>query len=438
MPGLSDKQSIEQVDVKGKRVLVRVDFNVPIKEGKIKDTNRIDEALPTIKYALDHGAKVVVLMSHLGRPDGQANKKYSMEPLVPYLSKVLKKEVKFVKDCVGAEAEAAVSGAKQGDVVLLENLRFHLEEEGKGKGADGKKVKADKEAVKKFREQLTRLGDVYINDAFGTAHRAHSSMVGVQLPVRASGFLLHKELKAFASVVESPARPYVAIMGGAKVADKIQLISNLLEKVDEMIIGGGMAFTFKAVNDKMNIGASLFDEKGAKLVPELMKKAHERGVKLHFPSDFRIGEKFDKNTKVEVVSDKDGVKEGWMGLDIGPKSALRFAQVIWRAKTVVLNGPMGVFEFPAFATGTIQVLQAMASVTQLKGATTIVGGGDSASAAKEFGVSGLVTHVSTGGGASLELLEGKELPGVKALSSKGGSSEGGSSSSGDSKIKSKL
>ena len=295
MKGLSDKQSIDQIDVKGKRVLIRVDFNVPIKDGEIKDTNRIDEALPTIRYALDHGAKCVVLMSHLGRPDGQPNKKYSMEPLVPYLSKVLKKEVKFVKDCVGDEAEKAVAGAKEGDVILLENLRFHVEEEGKGKDKEGKKVKADKEAVKKFREQLTKLGDVYVNDAFGTAHRAHSSMVGVQLPVRASGFLLHKELKAFASVVDSPARPYVAIMGGAKVADKIQLISNLLEKVDEMIIGGGMAFTFKHVNDKMNIGASLFDKKGAELVPDLIKKAAERGVKLHFPTDFRIGEKYESH-----------------------------------------------------------------------------------------------------------------------------------------------
>ena len=297
MSKLSEKLSIDSVDLKGKRVLIRVDFNVPIKEGKIKDTNRIDEALPTIRHALDQGAKVVVLMSHLGRPDGQPNKKYSLEPLVPYLSKVLKRDVSFVKDCVGKEAEEAVKGAKEGAVVLLENLRFHVEEEGKGKDKEGKKVKADKEKVKVFREELTRLGDVYINDAFGTAHRAHSSMVGVQLPVRASGYLLKKELQAFSKVVEEPARPYIAIMGGAKVADKIQLISNLLDKVDEMIIGGGMAFTFKQVASQMPIGTSIFDKEGAKIVPELLAKAKAKNVKLHFPTDFRIGEKFDKNTK---------------------------------------------------------------------------------------------------------------------------------------------
>jgi phosphoglycerate kinase len=448
MSKLSDKLSIDDVDLRGKRVLMRVDFNVPIKDGKVKDTNRIDEALPSIRHALDNKAKAVILMSHLGRPDGRVNKKYSLEPLVSYLSQQLKQDVVFAKDCVGKEAEEAVKNVKEGGVVLLENLRFHLEEEGKGKDAEGKKVKADKEAVNKFRQQLTALGDVYINDAFGTAHRAHSSMVGVQLPVRAAGYLLKKELQAFSKVVEDPQRPYVAIMGGAKVADKIQLISNLLEKVDVMLIGGGMAFTFKHVAEKMPIGSSLFDKEGAKIVPELMAKAQQRGVKLLLPSDFRIGEKFEKNTKVEIVSDKKGIPEGWMGLDIGPQSALAFAQQIWKGRTVVMNGPMGVFEFPAFATGTIQVLQAMASVTQLKQAVTIVGGGDSASAAKDFGVTKLVTHVSTGGGASLELLEGKELPGVKALSNKGdkkggGEKEGGAGkaekqSKGGDKINSKL
>lgn len=397
---------------------MRVDFNVPLKDGQIKDSNRIDEALPTIQYALKHGAKCVVLMSHLGRPDGQPNKKYSMKPLIPYLNKVLKKDVQFVDDCVGDAAEKAVNSAKDGAVILLENLRFHLEEEGKGVDASGNKTKASKEDVEKFRKQLTSLGDVYVNDAFGTAHRAHSSMVGVNLPVKASGFLLKKELAAFAKVIESPTRPFIAILGGAKVADKIQLINSLLDKVDGMIIGGGMAYTFKKVIDQMEIGSSLFDQEGAKIVPELMQKAKAKGVEIHLPFDFKVGEKFDKDTPVTIVTDKQGIPAGKMGLDIGPKSGMHFAHILGNAKTIVFNGPMGVFEFPAFATGTIQLLQACAAATQLKGATSIIGGGDTASAAKEFGVSEFVSHISTGGGASLELLEGKQLPGVQALSAK--------------------
>lgn len=327
------------------------------------------------------------------------------------------KPVTFLSDCVGSEVEKACANPSSGSVILLENLRFHIEEEGSAK-VDGKKVKANKEDVEKFRASLTKLGDVYINDAFGTAHRAHSSMVGVKLPVRAAGFLMQKELSAFTRVLEQPQRPYCAILGGAKVSDKIQLISNLLDKVDEMIIGGGMAFTFRKVIDNMSIGKSLYDEAGSKIVKELVDKAKAKGVKLHLPVDFVIGDKFDKNAKVDVTTLKKGIPDDWMGLDAGPQTAAENAKAIFRAKTLIFNGPMGVFEFPAFSSGTSLALHDVAAITQLGGAYTIIGGGDTASAAKQFGVSSLVSHVSTGGGASLELLEGKELPGIVALSDK--------------------
>jgi len=415
---LSNKLSLEQIDVKGKRVLIRVDFNVPLKDGKVSDPLRIHEALPTIEHVLKQGARSVVLMSHLGRPDGKANKKYSLQPVVPVLEEKLGRKVTFLPECVGAEVERACAAPAEGSVILLENLRFHIEEEGSAKGADGKKVKADKAAVAAFRASLTKLGDVFINDAFGTAHRAHSSMVGVQLDTRAAGFLLRKELAAFSRVLEAPARPYLAILGGAKVKDKIQLIDNLLDKVDEMIIGGGMAFTFKKVIDGVQIGKSLFDEEGAKIVGRLVQKAKDKGVKLHLPVDWRVADKFAKDAKIDVVTEKQGVPEGWMGLDHGPLSARNAAQAIWRAKTLVFNGPMGVFEFPAFSSGTFSALQATAASTQLNGCYSIIGGGDTAAAVAQFGMAHLVSHVSTGGGASLELLEGKQLPGIVALSDK--------------------
>ena len=302
-----------------------------------------------------------------------------------------------------------------GTVFLLENLRFHLEEEGKGVDAAGAKVKASKEAVATFAASLTRLGDVYVNDAFGTAHRAHASMVGVKLPVRAAGFLMKKELDYFAKALDAPARPFLAILGGAKVADKIQLIESLLDKVDEMIIGGGMAFTFKKVAG-VAIGDSLFDEEGAKLVPEIMRKAAERNVKIHLPTDYVAADKFDKDAATRAVSDAcGGVPAGWRGLDVGPESSAAFRAAVLRAKTVVWNGPAGVFEWPAFAAGTASLATAVAEATAA-GAVTIIGGGDTATAAVQFGVEDKVSHVSTGGGASLELLEGKQLPGVVALS----------------------
>ena len=327
----------------------------------------------------------------------------------------LGRPVTFLSDCVGPAVEAACASPAPGSVILLENLRFHVEEEGKGVDAAGATVKASKDAVAAFATSLTSLGDVYVNDAFGTAHRAHASMVGVKLPIRASGFLLKKELAYFARALEAPARPYLVILGGAKVSDKIQLIENLLDKADEMIIGGGMAFTFKKVVDGVAIGDSLFDEEGGKIVADLVAKAKARNVKLHLPVDYVIADKFAADATSRVVTDAEGVPAGWRGLDIGPKSRATFREAVLRARTVVWNGPMGVFEWPAFEAGTKDVMSAVVEATA-SGATTIIGGGDTATAAANYGAEDKVSHVSTGGGASLELLEGKQLPGVVALS----------------------
>ena len=292
---LSKKLAIDNIPhlIKGKRVLMRVDFNVPIKEGKIKDTTRIVGALPSINYCLEHGAKSVVLMSHLGRPDGQRVEKHSMKPIVPALEDLLRKKVQFLEDCVGPNIEKECIGADNGKIILLENLRFHMAEEGKGV-ISGQKVKASKDEITAFRSSLTKLGELYVNDAFGTAHRAHSSMVGVNVDTRAAGFLMKKELQYFSKILESPEKPLTVVMGGAKVADKIQLIMKMLELVDEMIIGGGMAFTFNKVLTGANIGKSLFDEEGAKIVPDIMNKAKERGVKIHIPQDYVIADKFEE------------------------------------------------------------------------------------------------------------------------------------------------
>ncbi|EQL01055.1 hypothetical protein G6O67_003478 [Ophiocordyceps sinensis] len=414
---LASKLSITHVDLKGKRVLIRVDFNVPLDGKKITNNQRIVGALPTIKYALDHGAKTVVLMSHLGRPDGAPNPKYSLKPVAAELEKLLGKPVTFAPDCVGPEVEAIVNKADAGAVVLLENLRFHIEEEGSSKDKDGNKTKADKAKVDEFRKGLTALGDVYINDAFGTAHRAHSSMVGVDLAQKAAGFLMKKELDYFAKALESPQRPFLAILGGAKVSDKIQLIDNLLDKVDTLIICGGMAFTFKKVIDNMAIGASLYDEAGSKTVPKLMEKAKSKNVKVVLPVDFITADKFDKDAKTGSATDPDGIPDGWMGLDCGEKSIKLYKEAIDEAKTILWNGPAGVFEFEKFAHGTKATLDAAVEGCQ-KGKIVIIGGGDTATVAAKYGVEDKLSHVSTGGGASLELLEGKELPGVVALSSK--------------------
>jgi phosphoglycerate kinase len=408
-------KSIRDLDLAGKRVLMRVDFNVPQDKvtGAITNNQRIVAALPTVKFALEKGASVV-LMSHLGRPDGQRIAKFSLKPVAAELGKLLGKPVAFAEDCVGPVAEKAAAALVPGDVLLLENLRFHIEEEGKVKLEDGTSKKADPKAVEEFRASLSGLGDVYVNDAFGTAHRAHSSMVGVKLPVKAAGFLMEAELKAFAAVLEHPQRPLLAILGGAKIADKIPLIKNLLEKADEIIIGGGMAYTFKKVLNNMSIGDSLFDPEGAKIVGELAEKAKARGVKLIFPVDYICADKFDANANTQPADDSTGIPAGWQGLDAGPKSRELYRAAILRAKTVIWNGPSGVFEFEKFAGSTKAMAEAIAEATA-KGATTVVGGGDTATAAKKFKVDTKVSHCSTGGGASLEFLEGKVLPGVAFL-----------------------
>jgi phosphoglycerate kinase len=412
------KLSIRDLDLSGKRVLIRVDFNVPQDKatGAITNNQRIVAALPTIQFALEKGASVI-LMSHLGRPDGKAIAKFSLKPVADELSKLLGKPVTFLNDCVGAEVEAACAADKlrAGDVVLLENLRFHIEEEGKAKQEDGTSIKADPAEVERFRASLTKLGDVYVNDAFGTAHRAHSSMVGVDLPRKAAGFLMDAEISAFTAVLETPKRPLLAILGGAKIADKIPLITNLLDKANDIIIGGGMAFTFRKILDGMEIGDSLFDAEGAKIIPELAAKAKAKGVNLHLPVDFVCGDKFAPDAKVSSAT--DSIPAGIMGLDAGPQTRDLFAKVITASGTIIWNGPPGVFEFDAIAEGTKAMAAAIAAATEA-GSITVVGGGDTATAAKKFGVDKKVTHCSTGGGASLEFLEGKVLPGVAALSEK--------------------
>ncbi len=408
-------RTLRDLDFAGKRALIRVDFNVPQDKatGAITNNQRIVAALPTIEHVLGHGGSVV-LMSHLGRPNGQKVDKYTLQPVAVELEKLLGKPVKFVPDCSGPAAEEACAKLHPGDVVLLENLRFHLEEEGKAKNEDGSSVKADPAQVAAFRASLSKLGDVYINDAFGTAHRAHSSMVGIDLPQKAAGFLMEKELNAFAAVLEHPQRPLLAILGGAKIADKIPLITNLIEKADAIIIGGGMAYTFKKVIDGMEIGDSLFDPEGAKIVADLVAKAEERKVKLIFPVDFVCGDAFSPNANIQMADGASGIPVGWEGLDAGPKSIALYREAIMGAKTIIWNGPPGVFEFEKFSGASKAMAEAVAEATA-QGATTVVGGGDTATAAKKFGVADKVSHCSTGGGASLEFLEGKVLPGVAAL-----------------------
>ena len=412
-------KTIRDLDLAGKRVLMRVDFNVPQDKatGAITNTQRISAAVPSIKHALEKGASVV-LMSHLGRPDGQKVAKFSLKPVAAELSKLLGKPVTFLEDCVGPNVEAACAPGTlaPGNVVLLENLRFHIEEEGKVKLEDGSSKKADPAAVATFRTSLSKLGDVFVNDAFGTAHRGHSSIVGVALKEKAAGFLMEAELKAFSKVLENPERPLLAILGGAKIKDKIPLIKNLIEKADKIIIGGGMAYTFHKQLRGMKIGASLFDAEGATIVGELEAKAKARGVELILPIDFVAADKFDPNANTQPATLESGIPDGWEGLDAGPKSIELYKKAILSSKTIVWNGPAGVFEFDKFAVATKAMADAIAEATA-KGATTVVGGGDTATAAKKFKVADKVTHCSTGGGASLEFLEGKVLPGVAFLES---------------------
>ena len=389
------KKTVRDIDLKNKRVLVRVDFNVPQDDaGKITDDSRIVGALPTIRYLVEQQAKVV-LMSHLGRPKGEVNMKYSLAPAAERLSELLGQPVKMAKDVIGPDADQVVAGLKAGEVCLLENLRFHKEEE---------------KNAPEFAKKLASYGDIYVNDAFGTAHRAHASTEGVAhyLPA-VSGFLIEKELQFLGKALEDPERPFVAILGGAKVSDKIGVINNLLEKVDVLIIGGGMAFTFAKAQGG-EIGKSLLEADRLDYAREMIEKAKRKGVQLLLPVDTVAADAFSNDAKIEVVP-TEKIPEGYMGLDIGPKAQQAFADAIRSAKTVVWNGPMGVFEMSNFAKGTQAVAKALAE----SGATTIIGGGDSAAAVVQLGYGDKMSHISTGGGASLEYLEGLVLPGVAAL-----------------------
>jgi len=417
---MAGKMTLKDLELEGKRVLIRVDFNVPQDKAdptKITNTQRIDGAMPTIKYCLDKKAKAVILCSHLGRPDGSKVDKYSMAPVAKCLETIAEKPVKFLSDCCGPEVEAACADPEPGSIILLENLRFHVEEEGKGVDAAGNKTKAKEEDVAKFRASLGKLADVYVNDAFGTAHRAHSSMLGEGYEQRAAGFLVDKELKAFAKVLDSPKRPVLAILGGAKVSDKIQLIMNMLDKVNLMIIGGGMAYTFLKVSDGMSIGTSLFDEEGAKVVPDIMAKAKEKKVEICLPVDFVISSKFGEDGEIKTAKKEDGIPDGFMGLDCGEESIKANAKMVAKAKTIIWNGPMGVFEMASFEKGTKALMDEVVKATKKRN-TTIIGGGDTATCCKKYDTEDKVTHCSTGGGASLELLEGKVLPGIDALCAK--------------------
>uniref|UniRef100_A0A671ULQ1 Phosphoglycerate kinase n=1 Tax=Sparus aurata TaxID=8175 RepID=A0A671ULQ1_SPAAU len=390
---LSNKLTLDKVDVKGKRVIMRVDFNVPMKDKHITNNQRVKAAVPSIKHCLDNGAKSVVLMSHLGRPDGNfVPEKYSLEPVAAELKTLLGKDVTFLKDCVGSAVEAACANPATGSVILLENLRFHVAEEGKGKDASGNKTKATQEQIDSFRASLSKLGDVYVNDAFGTAHRAHSSMVGVNLPQKAAGFLMKKELDYFAMALEKPQRPFLAILGGPG-----------LKQCQELHLRG-------------SIGTSLYDEEGAGIVKELMAKAEKNGVKITLPVDFVTADKFDENAKTGTATVAAGIPAGWMGLDCGPESSKAYGEAVLRAKQIVWNGPVGVFEWEHFAKGTKNLMDKVVEVTG-SGCVTIIGGGDTATCCAKWNTEDKVSHVSTGGGASLELLEGKVLPGVDALSS---------------------
>jgi len=409
------KLFIEDLALAGRRVVMRVDFNVPVKDGKVENDKRLRACLPSIRYVLGKGASLV-LMSHLGRPDGQKLPKYSLRPVAGKLSELLGQPVTFLPDCVGPEVEKACAALKPGQVALLENLRFHIEEEGKLKKQDGSSVKADPDAVAAFRASLTRLGDVYVNDAFGTAHRAHSSITGIALKERAAGYLMKKELDFLGDAVNKPKRPFVAIIGGAKVSGKIDVIEALLPKVDTLVVGGGMAFTFYKAQGK-EIGGSLVEEDRVEMARALLAKA---SGKLVLPVDTVVTDAFDFDArKVGALKTVawDGIGATDIGVDIGEASRARFAGIVKGAATVVWNGPMGVFEIPETARGTLAVAQALADATA-RGAITVVGGGDSVAAVEKNGLGDKVSHVSTGGGASLEFLEGKELPGVTYLSDK--------------------
>lgn len=394
-----NKKTVKDINVNNKKVLVRCDFNVPIdsETGKITDNRRIRAALPTIQYLLDHNAKVI-LCSHLGRPKGEFNLKYSLKPVAEELSKLLNKDVKLAKDVIGESAKELTANMKEGDVVLLENVRFHKEEE---------------QNNPEYSKALASMAEIYVNDAFGTAHRAHSSTTGVAdyLPA-VSGFLIEKELEFLGGALENPENPFVAILGGAKVSDKIGVIENLLDKVDTLIIGGGMAYTFYKAQGH-HIGTSICEEDKLDLARSILEKAQEKGVDLLLPIDNHVSSEYSNDGEEKMVNSTE-IPDGFMGLDIGPKTIEKFEEAVKDAKTVVWNGPLGVCEFDKFATGT----KAVATMLSKLDAITIIGGGDSAAAIEKLGLADKMTHISTGGGASLEFLEGKTLPGIACLQDK--------------------
>ncbi len=394
-----NKKTVRDIDVTGKKVLVRCDFNVPLDKetGEITDNRRIRAAIPTIEYLINHNAKVI-LCSHLGRPKGEFNLKYSLKPVAEELSKLLGKEVKLAKDVIGEDAEKLTSEIKEGEVVLLENVRFHKEEE---------------ENDPEFAKKLASFAEIYVNDAFGTAHRAHASTAGVAdyLPA-VSGFLIEKELEFLGNALDNPERPFVAILGGAKVSDKIGVIENLLDKVDTLIIGGGMAYTFYKAQGH-SIGTSICEEDKIDLANDILNKAKEKNVEILLPIDNHVSAEYSNEAEDKYVESAE-IPEGFMGLDIGPKTIELFKNAIKNAKTVVWNGPLGVTEFSKFEEGTKAIAEALAE-TQ---AVTVIGGGDSAAAVEKFGLADKMTHISTGGGASLEFLEGKVLPGIACLNNK--------------------
>lgn len=394
-----NKKTIEDIDVKGKKVLARCDFNVPLKDGEITNDKRIVAALPTIKYLMEHGAKVI-LCSHLGRPKGEYKPEFSLAPVAKRLSEYLSVEVKLAEDAevVGPNAKAMAAELKDGEVMLLENVRYRAEET---------------KNEENFSKELASLADIFVNDAFGTAHRAHCSTTGVAAYLPAvCGYLIQKEIKFMGGALANPKRPLVAILGGAKVSDKIGVIENLIDKCDTIIIGGGMAYTFMKYLGH-NIGTSLLEADWVEKAGEMMKKAEDKGVKFLIPVDNKVGKEYDEHTEAKVVS-SDDIPDGWMGLDIGPKTQEVFADAIKGAGTVIWNGPMGVSEWDNFAAGTICVAKAVAD----SGAISIIGGGDSVAAVTKLGFADKMSHISTGGGASLEFLEGKDLPGICALQDK--------------------
>jgi phosphoglycerate kinase len=389
-------RSVTDLDLQGKKVFIRVDFNVPIKNGKITEDTRIRASLPTIRHAIDNGA-TVILASHLGRPKGKVNPEYSLRPVAARLSELLERRVTFAEDCIGEPARQAIAQAGAGGVVLLENLRFHAEEEKNDSG---------------FAKQLAELADVYINDAFGSAHRAHASTEGIvrHIGQSAAGLLMAKEVEYLSRVLEKPERPFVAILGGAKVSDKLEVIENLIPRVDALLIGGAMAYTFLRARG-VPVGKSLVEEDLLDTARDLERRAKEKGLRLEVPTDHVVAPKLEAGASSDVLAVGDAAIGDRMGLDIGPKTIQTYREVILGAKTVIWNGPMGVFEIDQFAAGTIEIAKAVASV---KG-TTVIGGGDSIAAVVKAGVADRITHISTGGGASLEFLGGRTLPGVEAL-----------------------